>query len=238
MCSSPEQRGRNTRKEIMKRLYEERAGGEEQVTPAQVQSFLRGHSLEITRAHSCCSCLYPTDDVPDGTDADLAEEEPAHDFCTRLWACLSGSFWGCCGCWCQCCGLCAVAQEEREVDRLVPDHAIDYLTFQPYADYHPQIQQLVEQRERSPLKHLRAVSQLSSKLLTNVAFVLLVLFLFAMVRVNENFTLENMVVLLLTLGQAFFIEYFVHWRWNLFDLSFDAVVKHFGESRPLARAGQ
>ena len=36
-----------------------------------------------------------------------------------------------------------------------------------------------------------------------------------------------MIVLLLTLGQAFFIEYLVHWRWCKFDLSFDSVVKYF-----------
>lgn len=36
-----------------------------------------------------------------------------------------------------------------------------------------------------------------------------------------------MIVLLLTFGQAFFIEYLVHWRWCKFDLSFDSVVKYF-----------
>lgn len=76
---------------------------------------------------------------------------------------------------------------------------------------------------------MRAISDLSSKLLKNVAVVLVVLILFALSDINSNFTWENMIVLLLTLGQAFFIEWLVHWRWNLFDLSFDSVVKYFGK---------
>lgn len=77
------------------------------------------------------------------------------------------------------------------------------------------------------MKHLHALSELSTKLLKNVIAVLVILLLFALSDINSNFTFENMVVLLLTLGQAFFIEYLVHWRWNLFDISFDSVVKYF-----------
>lgn len=65
------------------------------------------------------------------------------------------------------------------------------------------------------------------KLLKNVAAVLVVLILFALADIDSNFNFENMIVLLLTLGQAFFIEYLVHWRWNRFHLSFDSVVKYF-----------
>jgi RsiW-degrading membrane proteinase PrsW (M82 family) len=36
-----------------------------------------------------------------------------------------------------------------------------------------------------------------------------------------------MIVLFLTFGQAFFIEYLVHWKWCKFDISFDSVVKYF-----------
>ena len=70
-----------------------------------------------------------------------------------------------------------MAQEEREVNRLTGNEAqkIDYLTFQPYTEYYPSIQTLQEAQDNSPLKHVRAISSLSSKLLKNMAAVLLIL---------------------------------------------------------------
>lgn len=221
----------------MKKLYEERSRDRgEEANPQQLQSFLHRHHTDVSRAHCCCSPCYAHDHVfHDETgmisrDSRDEDEEIEHDFCTRLWDCLASTFW-CCGCWFQCFGCCALAQEEREVNRLTghAQHKIDYLTFQPYSEYYPSIQNLQENRISSPWKHMRAISDLSSKLLKNVAVVLVVLILFALSDINSNFTWENMIVLLLTLGQAFFIEWLVHWRWNLFDLSFDSVVKYFGK---------
>lgn len=192
--------------------------------------------MDTRRAHMCCSFCYAHDNIfldemgmmVCHDERDEADEELEEDFCTKLWGCLSNTFW-CCGCWCQCCGCCALAQEEREVNRLTgnEEQKIDYLTFQPYEEYYPSIQQLREIQSKSPWKHLKAISDLSSKLLKNVAAVLLVLLIFALSSIDTNFTWENMIVLILTLGQAMLIEYLVHWRWNLFDLSFDSVIKYF-----------
>jgi hypothetical protein len=107
---------------------------------------------------------------------------------------------------------------------------IDYITFQPYSEYFPSIQYLRENQIKSPWGHLQATSELSRKILRNVAGVLILLILFALSDIDSNFTWENMIVVLLTLGQAFFIEYLVHWRWNRFNLSFDSVAKYFGET--------
>ena len=74
---------------------------------------------------------------------------------------------------------------------------------------------------------MQAISELSLKLLKNVAAVIVVLILFALSDVDANFNFENMIVLLLTLVQAFFIEWLVHWKYCRFDLSFDSVVKYF-----------
>lgn len=105
---------------------------------------------------------------------------------------------------------------------------MDYLTFQPYDEYYPAINDLRENQIKSPWKHVRAISDLSSKLLKHVAVVLVVIILYALSSISSSFTWENLIVLFLTFGQAFFIEYLVHWRWNLFDLSFDSVIKYFG----------
>lgn len=230
-------RNQSTRKEIMMKLYEERSRERgEETEPLQVHRYLRRHNQDVIRAHCCWSFCYSHDhDYVDDTTGMIhrtaredQEEEHDEDFCTRLWDCLSKAFW-CCGCWCQCCGLCALAQEEREVNRITGnvEHKIDYLTFQPYSEYYPSIQTLKDSQIRSAWKHVSTISDLSSKLLKNVAVVLLTLLLFALSDINASFTWENMIVLLLTLFQAFFIEYLVHWRWNLFDLSFDSVVKYF-----------
>merc|ERR1719491_2151770 len=41
------------------------------------------------------------------------------------------------------------------------------------------------------------------------------------------FTWENILVIMLTFFQGFLIMYLVHWKWNKFDISLDAVVKYF-----------
>lgn len=226
---------------IMTKLYEEwlRETGRE-LNQQQLQAFLRRHYLDIARAHRSYSLCYTHDidfyhEIDVWTSPSLEgednDEHPDEDCCTQFWNFLSKMFW-CCGCWCQCCGACAIAQEEREVNRLTryEQQEIDYITFQPYSEYFPSIQYLRENQIKSPLKHLQATSELSRKILTNVAGVLTVLILLALSDIDSNFTWENLIILLLTLGQAFFIEYLVHWRWNRFNLSFDSVAKYFGET--------
>ena len=235
------QKKRQMRSLIMTKLYEEwvRESGQE-LNQQLLQAFLRRHNLDIARAHRSCSCCYAHDndfyhevDVwnNQGLEEVGSDGYPDEDCCTRFWDCLSKMFW-CCGCWCQCCGACAISQEEREINRLTQpeQQEIDYITFQPYSDYFPSIQYLRENQIGSPLKHLQATSELSRKILMNVAGVLTVLILFALSDIDSNFTWENLIILLLTLGQAFFIEYVVHWRWNRFNLSFDSVAKYFGET--------
>lgn len=226
-----------TRSEIMKRLYEERAAARnEEVDPARLRLFLEKNRGDVTAAHRAC-CCYGKDDVffnDDGVstlpNGRCEEEEIEGDFCTSLWRCLANTFWAsCCACWCQCCSICAVWQEEMEVNRLTgsEEHTMDYVTFQPYSEYYPAIQALKENQTTNLVKHWTTLSELSVKLLKSMFLVLAVLLLFALSNINQNFTWENMIVLMLTLGQAFFIEYLVHWRWCKFDLSFDAVVKYF-----------
>jgi hypothetical protein len=223
----------------MTKLYEERSRERgEEVDARQLQLFVQRHNLDTIRAHCCWSFCYAHDhDFIDETgvtsrqsNVEDDEDIPENDFCTRLWGFLSAIFW-CCGCWCQCFGICALAQEEREVNRLTEneDLKIDYITFQPYSEYYPLIKDLRYNQIKSPWKHFRAISELSRKLLKNAAAALVVLLIVALSNIDSTFTWENLVVLLLTLGQAFFIEYLVHWRYNLFDLSFDSVVKYFGK---------
>lgn len=127
------QKSREMRQELIKKLYNERleeSGAE--ADAVEIQQFLNSTHFDTARAHSCCSCLYTRDDTGVVHQLDNAVEdarETEEDFCTKLWGCLANTFWGCSGCWCQCCGCCALAQEEREVNRLYPEQQqMDYLT--------------------------------------------------------------------------------------------------------------
>lgn len=57
--------------------------------------------------------------------------------------------------------------------------------------------------------------------------VLLLLAILSLSRVDKQFEIGNMLVLIATFLQAFLILHFVHWRWHRFGLSFDAVIKFF-----------
>jgi hypothetical protein len=219
-----------TRREIMMKLYRESASARgEQVDSNQMAHYVHQHRLDVTRAHSSCSCCYAKDLPVDDDDSGF-DNEVEGDFCTRLWDCLSKTFWAaCCGCWCQCCSACAIAQEEREIEKLTGnvEPKMDYITFQPFAEYFPAIQHLNENQIRSFVQHAKAISKLSVKLLQNLGGAVAILVLFALSDIDRNFTFSNMIVLLLTLCQAFFLEYLIFWRWNRFDLSFDSVIKFF-----------
>jgi RsiW-degrading membrane proteinase PrsW (M82 family) len=220
---------RKTRNELMTKLYREQAAARgEEVDPNQMARYLHQHRLDVLRAHSSYSCCY-THDLPlDGNNEsdDVAEE----DCCSRFWYCLSMTFWNaCCGMWCQCYSACAIAQEEREIERLTGnvEPKMDYITFQPFVEYFPAIQDLNTNQISSFREHARAISKLSVKLLKHVAAVLAILVLFALSDIDKNFTFANMIVLLLTLFQAFFLEYLIWWRKKRFDISFDSVIKFF-----------
>jgi hypothetical protein len=75
-------------------------------------------------AHPCCllSC-YRQD-----RDASNSSHPPTENMCRRLWTCLCPSL---CGSHLQCCGMCAVAQEGREVEFVIlppPFRQIDYIS--------------------------------------------------------------------------------------------------------------
>lgn len=62
-------------------------------------------------------------------------------------------------------------------------------------------------------------------LLASLGFV--VLALFELLDNDFLFEFQDMGVFMLTFLQSFVVLYFIHWKWNRFDLSFDAVVKYF-----------
>ena len=165
-----------------------------QGTEGQLDSYLQQNQREIRGSHGLCGCAR-VDVLPRSGRATMEQEHDEveyeeddfiqEDFCTKLWRMIACLCCGgcCCHCWIQCCGICAIAQEHRHLKRILPsprDHPDykdlwqrDYVTLQPWSDYVPKFQQVRELRRGNILAHIRAMSQLSSRLAIGVIMVLL-----------------------------------------------------------------
>ncbi|VEU39026.1 unnamed protein product [Pseudo-nitzschia multistriata] len=221
------------RQAVHQKMRDQQLGGsEEQQTPTDIST--------NRKPLGCCSC-YPYDvvlSVNEGDDPDDADDSrgskgmASPDLSTCLFRAWS-SF--CCGalcqCWCQCCGMCAIGQEDRELELILEKDGnsaalhIDYITFQPYSEYFPAIRDLQNSREGSFAKHRLALSDLSKRILRYAAFI--VLLYCALFIVSQEHYGIKIGVALGVWAQPCVVLYFVWWRWNRFDISLDAVIKYF-----------
>lgn len=219
-------------------------------TPAHADlgEFLKLQEPSIRSATSICGCI-PKDAIlivdPSATtnddDAIDRRKEPdcGSDFCHWIWKALNCLCCGaCCGCWCQCLGLCATAQEDRELQRMLPREKflLDYITFQPFEEYAPKLNALRETKDNNMLKHMEALSQLSKLLVRVLLLFLGCMTVIAFTGVDPSFQPVHLAVVALVLFQAFVIVYFVHWQFYRFDLSLDAVIKYFASGFILCTA--
>jgi RsiW-degrading membrane proteinase PrsW (M82 family) len=215
------------RRAVMMKMWEMRRS----VGNGSVDPYLELHSHDIRMAHATCSC-YPKDIAyTSDTEGEGIESPPPCDICTCIWNSLKclccGGF---CGCWFQMCGMCAIGQEDREIQLLLDKKQlqVDYITFQPYGDYYPQIQALRAANDGSIFRHWSALSLLSYNLLKFLLTSLVVLTIVALLNIDPKFQIQNLIVVLATFTQAFVVLYFCHWQWNRLDLSLDALIKYFG----------
>lgn len=125
--------------------------------------------------------------------------------------------------------MCAIGQEDREIQLLLDkrDLQVDYITFQPFIEYYPQILALRNAGDDRLTRHWKALSLLSFNLIKILAICLTTLTIVALLQLDPKFQIENLIVVVATFGQAFFILWLCHWQWNKFDLSIDALVKYF-----------
>jgi len=214
------------------------------------EPILTMENRDVMNPHSPCFCCCLANDsrvVERRQHEDDAEEEdgtaedhprtcgdtrhtalPA-DLCSSLWNWSKCFCFGFVGCWCQCFGMCAVGQEDREMQRLLSKQELqlDYVTFEPYSNYYPRIASLRDAEISSFREHATGLSKLSCRLLQSLGLCILILAVVAISQVVSNITPVTLLVFLATFFQAFFVLYFLYWRLNRFDISFDAVVKYF-----------
>jgi RsiW-degrading membrane proteinase PrsW (M82 family) len=223
------------RQAVMRELHQQRLAGNRSGEDEEAL-FLRLHAPDVRRAHATCSC-FPNDVIYHTIADEDAEGQAGHmvvrpptDCCTSLWNALKAS---CCGtlccCWLQCCGMCAIGQEDRELETLLEPlvRQVDYITFQPYSDYYPDILRIRNAHDGNFLRHWQTLSQLSRNLITILITLLVLLTIVALLEIDPKFQVENLVVVLATFVQAFVILLGTHWLYNKFDLSLDALIKYF-----------
>jgi RsiW-degrading membrane proteinase PrsW (M82 family) len=213
-------------------------------------------SYDANCAHSICCCGWYTRDDDDHGDYRSVLTDNYHrdkpDLCTVLWRWLSDVCCGACfcRCWFQCCGCCAVAQETRQIQLLLPTEIthVDYITHQKYDDYYSKIQHLRAANKKSFIQHFtQGISKLSQGLIVTLTFVILLIYILDLLgqlnqkrhstiteeNSNNNnyyytyFPFSHLLVFLATFLQPFFVLLLVHWLWNRMDLSVDAVIKYF-----------
>ena len=162
-----------------------------------------------------------------------AQRSSSADLCSCLFGCLAHLFcsWGC-NCWCQCCGMCAAAQEEREILARHDDDSsknmskMDYITFQPFTEYGEGMDDLRASNDRTWRSHFAAQSRLA-KYLWRLWFAGLGIMATLALVPPIRFTTDQFLVVLATFAQAFVVLYLVYWWKHRMDVSLDTVVKCF-----------
>lgn len=192
-------------------------------------------AYRIAKATSCCHCygndkelveITSNEEAPDDIHQDV--QIPDLSTCLfRTWSKL------CCGtcfqCWWQCCGMCAIAQEDREMQTILAKEGnaenlqIDYITHQKYSEYYPMIQHVQSNEIMDFQSHYGTLSTLSQRIVKYFLYLQVVsAVLYSLSNQPYQFLLQ-----LGVLAQAFIFLYFIYWKWNRLDISLDSVIKYF-----------
>eukprot|EP00980_Cylindrotheca_fusiformis_P018492 scaffold6124_cov122-Cylindrotheca_fusiformis.AAC.11 len=178
---------------------------------------------DIRNAHGILGCY--RNDIPENCRS--IEGDDVH-LCRKFFKVFSSA---CCGVLCcrqlQVCGVCALAQEGRELETVIHPayRRLDYITMQPMLDYYPAI---YEHRctGESSLSWWGRLSQFSQDLVRTTIVILVALLGWSLLAeiVNHQFYPKNYVVVMATLLQAFVVMGIVY-RKHQDDVSVDALIK-------------
>jgi len=235
-CMKGMSKRREIREELLWSRYEMTRTGEfryrvEEDFPADSMSgrrpaYLMGQTTsDIRNAHSLFGCY--------ARDYDPSHKTDQYSFCTRTFQCFS-EMW--CGLLCQChlqlCGVCGIAQEGREVEKLVLQkyRRVDYITMQPMLEYYIPIYE-ARNNDNDELtfnvwESWNRLSTFSRWVLVTISIVSAVLFFWSVMGYQREFGLKNFGVFSATLLQAYGIMKLVHWK-HVKDISTDALIKYF-----------
>ena len=216
------------RRQVLRRKYAQQQNNLGRVDELKDKSdqsegaYLMGQTVaDLYYAHAPCGCYRG--------DIDYEEQEtPApKDMCDFLW-----QFFMCCCCekigdtYVQCCGVCAIAQETRDISMMFPPHrrAMDYVTMQPVLEYYSHILELRNNKNSNVFMHATTLSDLSLQILWTftLGFVTIVVFCLVFGVWMKHL---GMVAALFVVANTFL--WVPHWRYTKMILSADAVIKGF-----------
>jgi hypothetical protein len=201
------------RKELLWRKYRLRNGEatlllqepeDDDESLQHAKEYLQGQTrCDLHCAHAFMGCYV--------TDLDRnSQPGPPIDCCATTFRCLMISTLPC-RCHVQCCGMCALAQEAREVAQWVPasQRRLDYITMQPAVDYHAHTLLLEHGDSHLPVMtrcsrfvafSFQSLSKLSQQLIVFWAAAVAVLILLG---VALNYSLGHVMVFVATFAHAF-----------------------------------
>jgi hypothetical protein len=187
---------------------------------------------DVACAHPFCFVgCYPDD----RSSGELTETPAANNLCRCLYKtfCCGGA--ACCGCYCQVCGVCAMAQEARELETLLLParyRRLDYVTMEPYMKYYPSIYQqrygsIGQEEGEVPSTQSRwqiPLSRLALRLLQTLAGFLAVLLVWSFLgpvywtrlgkRHQHHFGLIDFLIMLMTWAQSIGLLAILAWMTN------------------------
>jgi RsiW-degrading membrane proteinase PrsW (M82 family) len=177
---------------------------------------------DIYCAHAPCG-YYQGDILFEEAEAPLPE-----DMCSCMWqlymalCCASGLDY-----FLQFCGICAIAQESRELNRMYSPHhrAIDYITMEPILDYYRPILELRILQNLDVKSHILTLSKLSYYLVQFIAIGYVAIALFCLFF--DRGWLKSLGVVTLTTAVSIFFLLQIHFRYTKIILSIDAIIKSF-----------
>jgi RsiW-degrading membrane proteinase PrsW (M82 family) len=189
--------------------------------------YFMGQTLaDVHNAHGLCGCY--VNDYPQGVST-IETDENEDNLCRKMFQCYSLTCCRLLGCGrhLQLCGVCATAQEGRELEGLLHPgyHKLDYITMQPILDYYPAIYEA--RNSSSPgINWWGRLSQLSKDLIRASIICLALLFVWSLLseRVRHAFQPLDFGVFCLTLMQSLLFLTIVRYG-KTKDISFDAILK-------------
>lgn len=216
------------RREVLKRKYglEENAGwvdGQSRNNPYEAEdAYLMGQTrCDLFCAHIPCGCY----------EGDVAYEDMEAPQPGNMCDCMWQSTMACCceylqNRFFQCCGVCGVAQESRDIDKMFPPHhrAFDYVTMQPVLEYYSFVLDVRVSKMSWEFSRFLSLSSLSRNIfhafLTSGLAIALFTYLFDVWHAHFA-----MVATVFLVANVFLCV--VHYRYTSTVLSEDAVIKGF-----------
>ena len=239
-CLKGGMKRRQVRKELLWNRYHLLTSGEicprtdedsiEEENSGEVPAYFMGQTInDLRAAHMLCGC-YATDRRPNAAANENHSEPESPTLCGRFFqlyedACCSKL----CGMNLQLCGLCALAQEARELESMLHNGytRIDYITMQPMIHYYLAIYEA--RNSDTPVSSWwNCLSDFSKWVVKGCGGCLFLLFAWSLLsfRLHHNFGPGNFLVLCATILQAFLLLAIVYWN-HTKDVSVDALIKFF-----------